>query len=81
MLARILKHTLDEFRDDSIEDIIQYISDDIEISSVPVDPGLTNLGKVNKLSEEDNVPGEGKVVYDIKFSVRKRKSDPKMLNK
>lgn len=65
VLARILKYSLDEFMDDSIDEIIRCISDDIEISTIPVDPGLTNLGKVSKSSEEDTVSGEGKVIYDI----------------
>lgn len=79
VLARILKYTLDEFKDDSIEEIIRCISDDIAISSIPVDPGLTNLGKVVKLSEEDTVPGEGMVVYDIRFSVIRREVITKLL--
>ncbi len=47
VLARILKYSLDEFKDDFIDEIIRYISDDIEISTIPVDPGLTNLNKVS----------------------------------
>lgn len=46
VLARIMKYSLDEFKDDSVEDIIELISDDIDIAEVPVDPGLTNSGKV-----------------------------------
>ena len=79
VLARILKYSLDEFKDDSIDEIIKCISDDIAISSVPVYPGLTNLGKVAKSSEEDTVPGEGKIVYDIRFSVIRRKVLTKLL--
>jgi len=79
VLARILKYTLDEFKDDSIEEIIRCISDDIAISSIQVDPGLTNLGKVAKSSEEDTVPGEGTVVYDIRFSVIRREVITKLL--
>ncbi len=79
VLARILKYSLDEFKDDSIDEIIKCISDDIAISSVPVDPGLTNLGKVAKSSEEDTVPGEGTVVYDIRFSVIRSKVLTKLL--
>ena len=79
VLARILKYSLDEFMDDSIDEIMRCISDDIEISTIPVDPGLTNLGKVAKSSEEDTVPGEGTVVYDIRFSVIRRKVLTKLL--
>ncbi len=79
VLARILKYSLDEFKDDSIDEIMRCISDDIEISTIPVDPGLTNLGKVAKSSEEDTVPGEGKVIYDIRFTARRKSEYMKIL--
>ena len=78
VLANILKYTLDEFMDMSIPDIIAEMDNPV-ISTVEVDPGCTNTsnsntntsdpGKIEKTSEEDNVIGEGKIVYDIRFSV------------
>ena len=74
VLANILKYTLDEFMDMSIPDIIAEMDNPV-ISKVEVDPGCTNTsntsntGKIEKTSEEDNVIGEGKIVYDIPFSV------------
>ena len=74
VLANILKYTLDEFMDMSIPDIIAEMDNPV-ISKVEVDPGCTNTsntsdpGKIEKTSEEDNVIGEGKIVYDIRFSV------------
>ena len=38
------------------------------VSQVRMEPGQTNLNKVETTSEEDSVPGEGKVFYDIRFS-------------
>lgn len=68
ILARILKYTLDEFKDLELDTIIANI-DEPEISRVRIEPGHTNTGKIRKCSEEDNVPGEGKIFFDIRFSV------------
>ncbi|SEF68313.1 hypothetical protein SAMN02910276_00839 [Butyrivibrio sp. Su6] len=68
ILARILKYTLDEFKDTDIQTIISNI-DEPEISKVRVEPGHTNADKIKKCSEEDNVPSEGKIYFDIRFSV------------
>ena len=67
VLARILKYTLDEFKDLSLETIIQSIDEPI-ISKTRIEPGHTNTDKIKKTSEEDNVLGEGKIFYDIRFS-------------
>lgn len=67
ILARILKYTLEEFKDLDIQEIIRNI-DEPEVSKVRVEPGYTNMDRIMKGSEEDNVPGEGKVFFDIRFS-------------
>ena len=67
MLARILKYSLQEFQDDDIEDIMRNMDMPV-VSQVRMEPGQTNLNKVETTSEEDSVPGEGKVFYDIRFS-------------
>ena len=46
ILSRILKYTVDEFREMDTEDILGCIGDDIEIGARPVDAGLSNLGRV-----------------------------------
>lgn len=68
ILARILKYTAKEFQDMPVEDIISSIGDDIEVGTRPLDPGLSNLGRVNAAGTEDNVPGEGTIFYDIRFA-------------
>lgn len=79
VLARILKYTLQEFKDMETEDIILCIGDDIEIGTRPLDPGLSNLGRVNLTNTEDNVPGEGKIFYDIRFTAYVKKTEIKIL--
>lgn len=79
ILSRILKYTVDEFRNMDIEDIIGSIGDDIEIGTRPVDAGLSNLGRVKGTLTEDNVPGEGVIFYDIRFTAYCMKNEMKIL--
>lgn len=81
VLARILQHTLEEFREMALEDIIACIGEDIEISAVPIDPGLTNIGRIQESKNEDAVPGEGISIYDIRFSacLQKKEGREKLL--
>ena len=67
ILARILKYAVSEFQDMEIKDIISCISEEIEVGTRPVDPGLSNLGRITETNAEDNVPGEGRIFYDIRF--------------
>lgn len=61
ILSRILKYSISEFKDMSVNEIMNCITDDIEIGLRPVDAGLSNLGRINGLNTEDNIPGEGKI--------------------
>ncbi len=79
ILARILKYAVREFEDLSIDEIMDNIGADIEIGIQPVDPGLSKLGQIRGLATEDNVPGEGKIVYDIRFSAYHNRTEMKFL--
>lgn len=79
ILARILKYTVKEFQDMPVAEIVSSIGRDIEVASVPVDPGLTNLGRVMESNTEDNVPGEGKIFFDIRFCAYHRETEMKFL--
>ena len=70
ILARILKYSLEEFEEDDIDEIIRELDEPV-VSRVRMEPGQTNTptSKVHKTSEEDTVSGEGKIFYDIRFSV------------
>lgn len=78
ILSRILKYTVEEFRDLDIADIMDCIGDDIEIGTRPVDAGLSRLGRVKGTITEDNVPGEGIIYYDIRFSAYHKDSEMKI---
>ena len=79
ILSRILKYTIEEFRDMDVQDIMDSISDDIEIGTKPVDAGLANLGRVKGTATEDNVPGEGIIYYDIRFTAYHKEKEIKIL--
>ena len=42
ILAWIMKETMKEFQSLEIDDIMQYIEGSPDVSSIPVDPGMTN---------------------------------------
>ena len=79
ILARILKYTIQECREMTVEDIMACIGEDIEVASAALDPGLSNLGRVKGAGTEDSVPGEGTVFYDIRFSARLGQTKMKFL--
>ena len=79
ILSRILKYTVEEFQEMDIEDILGCIGDDIEIGARPVDAGLSNLGRVKGTVTEDNIPGEGIIYYDIRFTAYLKEKEMKIL--
>lgn len=79
ILAWILRYTVAEFRDMSMSDIAACIGEDIVVGNTPVEPGLTNLGRVRETRTEDNVPGEGTIFFDIRFSAYPQKAGVKLL--
>lgn len=79
ILSRILKYAVCEFQDIEIDDIISCIGDDIEIGTTPIDPGLSKLGRVRQTHTEDNVPGEGLIFYDIRFTAYIKEQEIKFL--
>ena len=79
ILSRILKYTVDEFRDMDVQDIMDCIGDDIETGVKPVDAGLSNLGRVKETATEDNIPAEGIICYDIRFTAYHKEKELKIL--
>ena len=63
----------------TVSDIMSSIGDDIDIGTKPLDVGLSNLGRINLFNTEDNVPGEGKIFFDIRFSAYHREMEMKFL--
>ena len=80
-LARILKHTLSDVADMDVGDIEKCIDQSqVKVSAVQVLPGFTNQssvgaenqgisGRIVGRSQEDAVPNEGRVFFDIRFDL------------
>ena len=69
LLAPITKYTVTEMKNFSIPMIEKCIdANSIQISQVFVEPGLTNRKIVND-ELENKIPGEGRVVFDIRFTI------------
>lgn len=79
ILSRILKYAVQEFKGMPIEDIMASIGEDIEIGTKPLDAGLSNMGRINVSSTEDNIPGEGKIFFDIRFTAYHKEMEMKFL--
>ena len=73
ILAHILVKTVDEFMDMDPKDVAGYIEGDPYISTMPIEPGLTNVSNPERLvglNTEDAEINEGLVRFDIIFYVR-----------
>lgn len=71
ILAWILKYTAKEFADMTIRQIEECIGDDVKITQISVAPGETNTETAEKIagvSNEDKIPGEGDIYFDIRFT-------------
>ena len=79
ILGHILVNTIDEFKGMAPEEAEKFIEGDPIISTVPVDPGLTNIEKKDSsgkrlvgMNTESTEINEGLIRYDIIFYVRMR---------
>ena len=73
LLAEIVKKVVPEFQDVSTSDIAEkYIEGTPQVGNIPVDPGLTNAvpAQIKGDRNEDGVPKEGYITYDILFHAR-----------
>ena len=76
ILAHILVKTVDEFKGMNPKDVVDYIEGTPHISTVPVEPGLTNAASEKNgerlvgFNTENEEIKEGLVRFDIVFYVR-----------
>ena len=73
ILAHILVNAVEEFKGMNPADVVQYIEGEPHISSVPIDGGVTNVEKQEKvigLNTENSEINEGMIRFDIIFYVR-----------
>ena len=74
VLAYILRRTVQELHGMDIEEIVSLLNNDILISSTPVIPQSISSGNL-----EDEVIGEGKLYYDIRFTLDFVDGKPRIL--
>ena len=68
ILSRIIKYTIKEVAHLSVEEVADCLRGaDIEVGSTPVDPGLTNVGKVLSENTEDTILNEGYIMFDVRM--------------
>ena len=76
ILAHILVKTVDEFQEMNPKDVVSYIEGTPYISSIPVEPGLTNVvtekngERIIGFNSENGELNEGMIRFDIVFYVR-----------
>lgn len=70
VLARIMKETTKEFRDYTIEEIIECIEESPEVGTKNVYAGNSKKQKITGLPQESTIVDEGKVTYDVYFYAR-----------
>ena len=69
LLAPITKYTVRELKNYSIPMVEKCIdANSIQVSEVFVEPGLTNRKIVND-ELESKIPGEGRAIFDIRFTI------------
>lgn len=70
ILAHILASVVTEFNGMTPEEIIPLIEGQPDIENVSIIPGETSMPSIIGDNTEDIVPNDGKVTFDIRFSVR-----------
>ena len=74
ILAHILVNTVEEFRGMNPKDVVDYIEGEPMVSTVPSEPGLTNMKsegeRIAGFNSESSEINEGTVRFDIVFYVR-----------
>lgn len=65
VLARIIKETMEEFKNSSYEEIVNAIEGQPQVARVPVNPGEVITG----LPTENYIPNEEKITYDVRFTI------------
>ena len=67
VLARIVKHRTEEFKNYEISEIMRCIEGEPEISKVPLYPGKRNLDAIIGMNTESKAANEGEITFDVRF--------------
>ena len=72
VLAYILMYAVEEFKDYTFEEAKAAIEGEPEVHSRPVRPDTSKPESIKGIFTESNIPGEGKLFFDIVFTVRSK---------
>ncbi len=75
ILAWIMKYSMEEFKNYTIEEARECIEGTPEVAKIRVRPGHTPEAIVG-MNTEDKIPGEGEITYDIRFYAVKPGGEP-----
>lgn len=67
VLAGILIYTVPEYSGMSLDEVIPLIGDEPQVSGTSVNPGETNISALLGDNGENEIPGEGKITFDVRF--------------
>ena len=70
VLARIIQGTVSEVANYSPDEIEGMLEGDPQVDTVPVDPGLSNHPKIEGKANDESIPFEGEVRYDLLTHIR-----------
>lgn len=80
ILSRIIKYTVKEVQHLSVEELADCLRGaEIEVGKTPVDPGLTNAGKVLSENTEDTILNEGYIMFDIRVTFSYKEQDIRLI--
>lgn len=69
VLARIVKENVCEFKAYDLDVIESCIEGEPQVSEVDVHPANAKTQKIKGMANESTIPGEGKVTFDIRFTI------------
>ena len=69
LLAHILKAYVSEVKNNSIEEIVSFMDEDILVRMVGVDPNKKIIPNVAEQKTESKIVGEGTIRFDLRFNL------------
>lgn len=80
VLSWIFKHTVEEFRDCTYEEIEGCIEGEPEVGIHPVHPGKGNIEVITGMNTESKIPNEGEITFDVRcYAITKGEERVKLI--
>ena len=80
VLSWIFKHTVEEFRDYTYEEIEDCIEGEPEVGLYPIHPGKGRTEAITGMNTESKIPNEGEMSFDVRcYAITKGKQRVKLI--